>query len=84
MDFSGPEAADLADVRSLNIAFLDYLASPNGERFRREMPNELQGAVSALHDRHMQRLSTVPFLSDELQGTGRQLLGGINQRSVCS
>jgi len=62
MDYSGPEAADLADVRSLNTAFLDYLVSQNGERFRCELPNELQAAVRALTHRHMQRLSTVPFL----------------------
>ncbi|MGI9199773.1 MAG: hypothetical protein ACR2QL_01845 [Woeseiaceae bacterium] len=62
MDFSGPEAADLADVRSLNTAFLDYLVSPSGEGFRREMPIDLQGVVGALTRRHVQRLSTVPFL----------------------
>ena len=62
MDFSGPETADLSDVRSLNTAFLEYLSGAEGERFRSEMPASLRLAVKALSDRHVQRLSTVPFL----------------------
>ncbi|MGI9221814.1 MAG: hypothetical protein ACR2QS_12355 [Woeseiaceae bacterium] len=62
MEFSGPEAADLADVRALNTAFLDYLCGPLGRRLRDELPAGLGLAVRELSERQIQRLSTVPFL----------------------
>ena len=62
MQFLGPEAADLADVRALNAAFLDYLSGPLGHRLRDELPESLRQAVSEMSDRQVQRLSTAPFL----------------------
>lgn len=62
MEFSGPIAADLADVRALNVAFLEYLGGSNGEHLRNEMPASLQQVVASLSDRHTERLSAVPFL----------------------
>lgn len=62
MDFSGPEVADLAEVRALNVAFLTYLSGADGGRLRSEFSDSLRGAVGGLSDRNVQRLSTVPFL----------------------
>ena len=62
MEFSGLIAADLAEVRALNVAFLEYLGGSSGEHLRHEMPVSMQRAVASLSDRHIQRLSTVPFL----------------------
>jgi len=62
MDFFGPEPADLAEVRSLNIAFLEYLrAAPDGQLLQ-QLPASLRPAVVALTDRQVQRLAAVPFL----------------------
>ncbi len=62
MDFNGPEPADLAEVRSLNIAFLEYLrAAPEGQLLQ-QLPTSLRPAVVALTDRQVQRLAAVPFL----------------------
>lgn len=62
MQFNGPEHADLVDVRSLNIAFLEYLRGPSGEQMRHDLPATLRSVVSALTDRHVHRLADVPFL----------------------
>lgn len=62
MDFHGPEPADLVDVRSINIAFLEYLSGPEGETLRCELPTTLQPVVAALTERQIQRLAHVPFL----------------------
>ena len=62
MDYAGPEPADLADVLSLNIAFLEYLrAAPDGQLLE-SIPAALRPAVVALTDRQVQRLAAVPFL----------------------
>ena len=62
MDFIGPEPADLAEVQSLNIAFLEYLrAAPDGQLLQ-QLPASLRPAVVALTDRQVQRLAAVPFL----------------------
>ena len=62
MDYSGLDTADLADVRTLNVTFLDYLASARGARLRSALPSRLQPAVQAMSQRHVQRLATAPFL----------------------
>ncbi len=62
MDFSGPEPADLADVRSLNVGFLECLRARTDEPLGLQMPASLRPAVAALTDRHVQRLAKVPFL----------------------
>ena len=62
MDYSGLDAADLADVRTLNMTFLDYLASAHGARLRNALPLRLRPAVKAMTRRHIQRLATAPFL----------------------
>ncbi len=62
MDFNGPEPTALAEVRSLNIAFLEYLrAAPDGQLLQ-QLPASLRPAVVALTDRQVQRLAAVPFL----------------------
>jgi len=69
MDFTGPEPADLADVQSLNIAFLEYLrATPDGQLLQ-ALPASLRPAVIALTDRQVQRLAAVPFLLLSLRET---------------
>ncbi len=62
MDFTGPVAADLIDVRSLNIAFLEYLSGPQGEQLRQALPAPLRPALAAMTDRQVKRLAAVPFL----------------------
>jgi hypothetical protein len=62
MDFKGPEPADFDDVRSLNIAFLEYLRGQAGEALRRELPATLRPVVAALTERQAERLASVPFL----------------------
>ena len=62
MDFLGPDASDLADVKRLNITFLEYLASARGARLRSTLPLRLRPAVKAMTHRHIQRLATAPFL----------------------
>ena len=62
MEYTGPEIADLTDVRSLNAAFLEYLSSANGEQLRRHLPASLRPAMAALSGRQIERLATVPFL----------------------
>jgi hypothetical protein len=62
MEYTGPETADLRDVRSLNVAFLEYLSSSNGEQLRRHLPASLRPAVAALSGRQIERLAPVPFL----------------------
>ena len=62
MDFTGPEAADLQDVRSLNAAFLDYLRGTPGAPLRAAMPAALRAAVAGLTDRQIERLAEAPFL----------------------
>lgn len=62
MEFTGPEPADLIDVRSLNVAFLEYLSGPQGEQMRHAMPASLQPVVASLRGRHIHRLAGVPFL----------------------
>jgi hypothetical protein len=62
MEFNGPEAADLSDVRSLNVAFLELLSSGDGEQLRRTLPASLRTAVAKLTHRQIERLAAVPFL----------------------
>ena len=62
MQFNGPELADMVDVRALNVAFLEYLGGPQGERMRQDIPASLRKAVAGLTGRQMQRLADVPFL----------------------
>lgn len=62
MEYSGPDAADLADVRALNAAFLDYLCGPLGRRLRGEFPEDLRPALKEMSERQARRLSTIPFL----------------------
>ena len=62
MDYLGLDAADLADVRTLNITFLEYLVSASGARLRNTLPLRLRPAVKAMTRRHIQRLAKAPFL----------------------
>lgn len=64
MDYSGPDAADYADVAALNYAFLVRLRSPGdaGTRLRAHLPGELRRVVTALRDVQIERLASSPFL----------------------
>lgn len=63
MEFFGPEAADFANVRALNRAFLLRLRAPGrGKRLRRSMPHTVQALVKGLTDLQVERLATAPFL----------------------
>ena len=49
MDFSGPDAADFANVRALNHAFLARLRAPNeGESLRQQLPPGISVLIKAL------------------------------------
>jgi len=62
MEFSGPDPTDLRDVRSINIAFLEFLRSADGELQRHKLPARLRPVVAALTERQLERLAGVPFL----------------------
>ena len=63
MNFTGPEPTDLANVNSLNHAFLVQLrASSSGRRWRRQFPTAVALMVKGLTDLQIGRLSAAPFL----------------------
>ena len=64
MDFTGPDAADFAEVAALNHAFLVRLRSPdvNGAQLREHLPDHLRPVVVALRDLQVERLASSPFL----------------------
>jgi hypothetical protein len=63
MDFRGPEAADFANVKSLNRAFLGLLReTAAGRRIREQLPAPVHEIVRGLTDLQIHRLSAVPFL----------------------
>ncbi|MDJ0906233.1 MAG: hypothetical protein QNI96_09465 [Woeseiaceae bacterium] len=64
MDFSGPDAADFAEVTALNQAFLARLRAPGaaGANLRRLLPANLHAVVAALRDLQVERLASSPFL----------------------
>jgi hypothetical protein len=63
MEFSGPQAADLANVTSLNHSFLVQLrASSRGRQWRRQLPPAVQVMIKGLTDLQIGRLAAAPFL----------------------
>ncbi len=63
MEFSGPERADLADVQSLNHAFLECVRSDrSGQTLREQLPPSLQPVIAAISDLQIRRLAASPFL----------------------
>jgi hypothetical protein len=63
MDFSGPQPADFADVRSLNKAFLRCLRGvAAGSRMRRKMPEAAGKTVLGLGEGEIARLAQMPML----------------------
>ncbi len=64
MEFTGPDAADFAEVTALNHAFLVRLRSPgtSGARLREHLPEQLRPVVVALRDLQIERLAASPFL----------------------
>jgi hypothetical protein len=63
MDFRGPEAADFANVNSLNRAFLGLLReTAAGRRIRQQLPDSVREMIRGLTDLQINRLSAVPFL----------------------
>lgn len=80
MDYSGPEAADYAEVAELNQAFLFYLRAPAGAVLRARLPEQLRPAIAALRDVQVERLARTPFLLPTLRerdaGYWRRLAAG--------
>lgn len=63
MDFSGPEAADYANVRSLNAVFLALLCSgADGAALRGHLPAEWRPVAQRLTDVQQERLASAPYL----------------------
>lgn len=63
MHYSGPMAADYANIHSLNTAFLQMLrASMDGRSMRRHLPEPARVRIVALTDLQLERLATCPFL----------------------
>jgi hypothetical protein len=79
MDYSGPDAADYADVAALNEAFLICLRAPAGAALRDRLPERLQPVIAALRDVQVERLARTPFLLLSLRerdaGYWRRLAG---------
>lgn len=63
MDFFAPESTDLANVNSLNSAFLGLLRdSASGKSLRQQLPRDLHPVVSRLTDPQVERLASAPLL----------------------
>ena len=63
MDYSGPQPADFANVRSLNKAFLRCLRSvAAGSRMRRMLPEAAGNTVLGLGEGEIARLADAPIL----------------------
>jgi len=63
MDFSGPDAADFANVRALNHAFLARLRAPNeGQSLREQLPPRISVLIEALTNLQLERLAATPLL----------------------
>jgi hypothetical protein len=63
MDFSGPQPADFANVRSLNRAFLRCLRGvATGSRMRQRLPPAAGTAVLGLGEGEIARLAEMPLL----------------------
>lgn len=63
MDFYAPEPTDLANVGSLNSAFLGLLRdSVSGKSLRQQLPRDLHPVVAGLSDPEVERLASTPFL----------------------
>jgi hypothetical protein len=63
MDFYAPEPTDLANVSSLNSAFLGLLRdSASGKSLRQQLPRDLHPVVAGLSDPEVERLASAPFL----------------------
>ena len=62
MDYSIPTARDLADVHSLNAAFLEAMHCSGGEDLRRALPVSCQPLIASLTELKIRRLAAAPFL----------------------
>ena len=63
MEFSGPQPADFANVRSLNIAFLRCLRGvATGVRMREVLPDSAATTVLGLGEGEIVRLAEMPLL----------------------
>ena len=63
MDFAGPQAADYANVRTLNRAFLNYLKhDSDGAQLCAQLPRSMQDRFANLDDNALGRLADAPFL----------------------
>jgi hypothetical protein len=61
MEYQGPESADLANVRALNTAFLDWLRSRDDVASAPLTP-EIAAAIRSMSRSQLERLARVPFL----------------------
>jgi len=63
MEYQGPEPADLANVRALNIAFLEWLhaCGDSGAATHSQTP-EMLAALAGMSRCQLERLSRTPFL----------------------
>jgi hypothetical protein len=63
MDYYAPETTDLANVSSLNSAFIGLLRdSASGKSLRQQLPRDLHPVVAGLSDLEVERLASTPFL----------------------
>ena len=63
MDFSGPDATDLANVESLNRAFLRCLRNAShGRQLRQQLVPAIRPVLERLTDLQIDHLAVVPFL----------------------
>ena len=84
MDYQGPQAADLADVHSLNTAFLACLHSPGtaaGLLLRRMSP-ALVERFAALNVRQLARLARTPFMLLSFREHDDEFWDGLLRRDV--
>jgi hypothetical protein len=78
MEFSGPEAADFANVRALNCAFLEHLCQPgSGKSLRCQFSSGIEPLVAGLTGLQIGRLAEAPFLLFSLREFDDDYWGGI-------
>lgn len=84
MDYQGPQAADLADVYSLNTAFLACLHAPGtaaGSLLRRMSP-ALVERFASLNARQLARLARTPFMLLSLREHDDEFWDGLLRRDA--
>ena len=63
MQFSGPDKADLADLREINLGFLELLGREGaGRTLLADVPERIAGRLRSLSGEERRRLARSPFL----------------------